>query len=275
MGQQSCAQVGRRVAALTTALLVAGGGMAFAVGIGALPAQAVDGGITGTVFNDVNFNGVRDGASGNIAAEPPVGGVGVTATDAGGTVWSTTTKADGTYDLNVSGATSSDVRVTFTPPAGYDDGAHGGASGSTVQFVKIPGGVANVGLTQVGQFNTDADPFVVVPIERTSAVLWDADTVYPGLPALEGFPYSQHGREGDANAPATPPRRPCSPSNATPGTRGAARRTAPRPRSAQPSCATVHRSGPAALVRSTRPMSPRPSAATRTARSGSRFRTRG
>jgi uncharacterized repeat protein (TIGR01451 family)/LPXTG-motif cell wall-anchored protein len=205
MNLDSHAKPGRRVAAFATAVLAGAAGLAVTVGGSATPAHAIDGDVTGTVFNDVNFNGVRDGASGNIAAEPPVGGVGVTATDAGGaTVGTTETEPDGTYLLNVSGAVSSDVRVTFTPPAGYDDGARGAASGSTVQFVKIPGGVANVGLTQVGQFNTDADPLVVVPIERTSAVLWDATTVYPGLPALEGFPYSQSGREGDPAAEATP-----------------------------------------------------------------------
>jgi uncharacterized repeat protein (TIGR01451 family)/LPXTG-motif cell wall-anchored protein len=180
------------------------GGLIVTNGVISTPALAASGQVTGTVFQDVNFNGVRDGASGNIAAEPPLAGVQVTATDASGSVVGTaTTAANGTYTLVVTNAATADVRIQFALPTDFNDGALGADSGSTVQFVTVPG-TADLALTQLGSFNADADPYVFMPSQRTPATMTGPAENFPGLPALFGYEYGATGREDDPNTPATP-----------------------------------------------------------------------
>jgi uncharacterized repeat protein (TIGR01451 family)/LPXTG-motif cell wall-anchored protein len=186
------------VAALASGLIVAAG---IAV---PEPATAASGSVSGTVFLDVNFNGVRDGASGNIAAEPLVAGVQVTVTDVNGDpVGSATTDAQGAYAVDGGPAATSQVRVQFTLPDGLSDGPSGSDSGSTVQFVTLPG-TANLAVTQAGSFNDDANPYIVLPSQRTPATMSAQAVDFPALPALFGYAYDATGRADDPNTPANP-----------------------------------------------------------------------
>jgi hypothetical protein len=105
---------------------------------------AVAGTVSGTVFQDYNYNGVRDTAnnlnnagSGQVAAalDRGIAGVTVTAYDANNAVVGTATSgADGTYSLNAAG--TGPYRIEFTNlPAGYFPGPAGANSGTNVQFV--------------------------------------------------------------------------------------------------------------------------------------------
>ncbi len=103
------------------------------------PAASAAGTTSGTVFRDDNFDGAL------AATEGGVGGVTVSAFDAGGTPrGSTTSAADGTYSLPMTG--SGPYRIEFTTiPVFLTPGPVGADSKTTVQFVP-DGGAANVSL---------------------------------------------------------------------------------------------------------------------------------
>ena len=120
-------------------------------------AAAATGTVTGTVFNDKNSNGANDGSDSGVS------GVVVTAYDSSGTqVGTTTTSGNGTYSLNVSSAATSNVRIEFTNPNGYQPSFQGADNATSIQFVSIPATNVNYAVHQPGQFcaNNNVDPLV-------------------------------------------------------------------------------------------------------------------
>jgi uncharacterized repeat protein (TIGR01451 family) len=104
------------------------------------------GSVTGVVFRDYNENGQRD------LREPGVPNIRVTAYDSTGTpVGTAATIADGTYTLAWTGPDTS-VRLEFTNiPEGFEPGAFGADSPTTVQFATT-GDVVNVGINRPSQY---------------------------------------------------------------------------------------------------------------------------
>ena len=109
--------------------------------------QAAAGAISGTVFNDKNSDGVND------VTDAGVSGVVVTAYDSTGAQVGTATSAgDGTYSLSVSSAATTDVRVEFTTPNGYEPSFQGAGNGTSVQFVSLPSSNVNFGILIPGNY---------------------------------------------------------------------------------------------------------------------------
>lgn len=102
--------------------------------------------VSGFIFRDYNASGSRE------ALEPGVGGITVTAYDAGGQpVAATATDLTGTYSLNI--AAGSRVRIEVTQLPGYlQPGAAGPDSRTTVTFVTSPATGVNVGVNNPGQY---------------------------------------------------------------------------------------------------------------------------
>jgi hypothetical protein len=117
----------------------------------AASATSGTGTVTGSVFHDYDSDGVRDVlVAFGTATDRGVAGVVVRAFDAtGAEVGSTTTAADGSYTLAVSGADTDEVRIEFTLPVAQPGpatylpstatatGASGSLRGTTVQFVTL------------------------------------------------------------------------------------------------------------------------------------------
>ena len=113
-----------------------------------LAQTAGSGNVTGRVFQDFASDGVYDTAvvSGQ-ATDIGVAGVTVRAFDrTGALVGTTTSAADGTYTLNVTGADSDDLRIEFELPTSgplavlepsFFGTAAGATNGTTVQFVTL------------------------------------------------------------------------------------------------------------------------------------------
>lgn len=153
---------------------------------------AVAGVISGTVFQDYNYNGKRDTAatianagqgSVGIAIDRGVAGVTVTAYDPSNiAVGTATSGADGSYSLNALG--NGPYRIEFTNlPAGYFPGPAGDNSRSNVQFT-------------TGATASNVDFGVVIPAEYcqdnptlvTSCYVGGPQT--SGNPVVVSFPYS-------------------------------------------------------------------------------------
>jgi len=113
----------------TSGTTIAAGGDTFCTSYGS---------VAGSVFDDHNANGVRDGGSTSTATDRGVAGVTATAYDStGASVGSATTDANGAYKISITASASTYLRVEFTNlPAGYQPGANT-ATGSNVQFVRI------------------------------------------------------------------------------------------------------------------------------------------
>jgi hypothetical protein len=112
--------------------------------------QAASGTIAGTVFNDKNSNGVNDGT------DVGVSGVVVTAYDnTGSQVGTATTISNGTYSLSIASSTTSDIRIEFTTPNGYQPSFQGAGNGTSIQFVSVPASNVNFGIIIPGNFCQD------------------------------------------------------------------------------------------------------------------------
>lgn len=121
------------------------------------PAAAVTSTVAGTVFLDKN----SDGAKGT--SEPGVSGVTVRAFDsAGSAVGTATTGSDGTYNLAVTGAATSSVRVEFDTPTGHQSSFAASTGGTSIQFVTVPATSVDFALIIPGNYCADnnADPMV-------------------------------------------------------------------------------------------------------------------
>ncbi len=113
-------------------------------------AQAATGTITGTVYNDKSSNGVNDGSDNGVS------GVVVSAYDSTGVqVGTTTTSVNGTYSLSITSAATTNVRVEFTTPNGYQPSFQGAGNGTSIQFVSIPATNVNYAIIVPGNFCQD------------------------------------------------------------------------------------------------------------------------
>ena len=129
------------------------------------PAIAAEGAVSGTIFGDVNFNGIQDGEETGLET------VTVTAYDASGDeVGSVESDAEGAYSLSYdTGDDSTDVRIEFDVPEGYVPVPVGSAepgerAGTSVQFASS-GDTVHFAATQpesVDPENTD----VALAIQR-------------------------------------------------------------------------------------------------------------
>jgi hypothetical protein len=170
----------------------------------ASPASAAGSTVTGTVFQDINANGVQDAAGSNTAAEPGVPGVTVTATNSSGASASGVTNSLGVYTFSASGTENptAPLRLTVTPPTGYSDTfatSTGTGSNSTVRFITVgtPTVTTNFGLTRPGDYNNQANPLVVMPSQRGPFLVspgHTTDATFNALPALYGWNFSSGGR---------------------------------------------------------------------------------
>ena len=168
-------------------------------------AVEVAGVISGTVFQDYNYNGKRDTANtlanngqGQVGAavDRGIAGVTVTAYDANNAVAGTATSgADGSYSLNASG--TGPYRVEFTNlPAGFFPGPVGSNSRSNVQFV-------------AGATASNVDFGIAIPAEYcqdnptlvTSCYVGGPQT--SGQPVIVAFPYSSGSTRNSGGAPFT------------------------------------------------------------------------
>ncbi|KGA15182.1 hypothetical protein GM51_15520, partial [freshwater metagenome] len=101
---------------------------------GSIVPTSLAGTVSGVVFNDKNGDGERTSA----AAEPGVAGSDVKAFDsAGAPVGTATTDADGAYSISITGAATSDVRIEFSTPTGYQPAPHGTDNGTSIQFAQL------------------------------------------------------------------------------------------------------------------------------------------
>lgn len=166
---------------------------------------AVNGTLSGTVFQDYNYNGKRDtatmlnnGGSGQISAavDRGIAGITVTAYDASNAVAGTATSgADGSYTLNASG--SGPYRVEFTNlPAGFFPGPAGANSGTHVQFVS-------------GASASNVDFGIAIPAEFCQDNPTLITNCYVGgpqnsnSPVLVSFPYSAGSTRESGGGPFT------------------------------------------------------------------------
>jgi SdrD B-like domain len=100
----------------------------------ATTASAAAGAITGTVFRDINADGIRQ------ALEVGAGGISVDIFDtANALIATTTTTADGTYSVTVPAAIGTEVRVEFAVPTGsfLKPGVALANGATNVQFVAV------------------------------------------------------------------------------------------------------------------------------------------
>lgn len=144
--------------------------------------------ITGTVFEDFNFNGIYDNS-----IEPfGIAGVVVTATDSLGNTQNTDTDASGNYTLN-SLTVGRTYRVEFTFPDSVSwarPTIYQGDNGTTVQFVQ-PGNCANLGAASAGDFCENANPPVLVSCFETGNAVYGATG--NENKGIVGFPYNSSG----------------------------------------------------------------------------------
>ena len=114
------------------------GGSVRAVDVGYQP---LTGGLTGTVFNDSNANGLKD------AGEVGIPGATVTITDAKGKVITLVTDANGNYSSGAADLAFGPATVVVTPPPGYVV-----TTNNLTQTVNVPAGsigrVPDVGLVR-------------------------------------------------------------------------------------------------------------------------------
>ena len=143
--------------------LVAAGGRNEAAATG-----ATSGTVAGKVFQDYNANGVFDSAVGiGVATDVGVSGVLVRAFDGDGTpVGSSTTAANGTYTIAVSGAKSTAIRVEFSTPAGFQPSFVGTNSGSSIQFVTLNATSVDYAINDPGDYAQASPNIVTASQER-------------------------------------------------------------------------------------------------------------
>ena len=109
------------------------------IGRGHVEAAPASTTVTGTVFHDYTVDGVRQAPPATSFTEVGLESVVVNAYDVtGALVGSASTLSDGTYSLDLSDAVSSDVRIEFVTPDGFQPSFVGTDAGSSVQFVTFP-----------------------------------------------------------------------------------------------------------------------------------------
>ncbi len=153
--------------------------------------------VTGKVFRDYNANGIRD------ENEPGLGNITVSALSATGVAASTTTAPTGFYAFAATAGLTGNVRLEFTLPTDNSlSYLHPGAGGqSTVQFVNMATGVANV---DVGFY----DPIDYCQTNPQVAVTKFFDSQYNGAAAARSallrLPYNASGHDFTTTNPVAP-----------------------------------------------------------------------
>ena len=187
-----------RTAGISAALLLGG-----LVGVSALGttgiASAAAGTVTGRAFADHNDNGVFDNdPNAPKAVDSGIAGVTVTAFDStGATVGTATTAADGTYNMAVTGAATTALRVEFSTPAGFLPGFHGAGAGTTAQFVNVGASAVDVGFVKPSEYCQDN------PTIATSCFESGRATPNTTTKTLVEFPYAS-GAIGTPGSPIVP-----------------------------------------------------------------------
>ena len=158
---------------------------------GAVPAQAqttvcTGSAVTGVVFRDYNFNGVRD------PLEVGISGIVVTAYDSDGGSTACTTTPDGTYGLDPSGAYP--LRLEYTLPADgslafLQPGVAGNDSRTTVTFVNGPSSGVTIA------FSNPRDYCQSNPQLATTCAVYGEQGDHPSgvnkaKPVIYSFPYT-------------------------------------------------------------------------------------
>jgi len=122
-------------------------------------ANAADGTVTGTVYQDFNSNGANDTAvASGQATDIGIAGITVKAFDStGALVGETTSGASGNYTLTMTGAATSAVRVEFSLPtsgplAAMKPSFAGTQNGTTIRFVDIGATAVDIGFNVPGEF---------------------------------------------------------------------------------------------------------------------------
>ena len=160
-------------------------------------AGAVNGTIAGTAFRDYSANGQRD------ALEPGESGIVVTGYDAAGAnVGTTTSAADGSYTLTVTGANDVNVRLEFAIPAGkqgyLQPGPIGTGSSGSVRFTTVAATGQDFGVHNPAEY-CQANPTLVTGClaygHQQGAVATAA--------SLRSFPYDATGASFNGDATAT------------------------------------------------------------------------
>ena len=138
-------------------LVVAGTAVVGLAGSGGVASAATNGTVTGKVFLDKDSDGAIDTGEGGVAS------VEVKAYDSAGTaVGTATTGSDGTYSLTVANSASTQVRIEFSTPNGYQSSFAGTDSGTSIQFVTVPATSVDYGVLIPGNYCADnvVDPMV-------------------------------------------------------------------------------------------------------------------
>lgn len=195
------ARVRRAPAARRSLLKVAAASSAIALGavsVATIPSSAAPAPIAGTVFRDLNHDGVND------ADDPAWPGVTVTATAPDGSTATAVSGDDGSYSIAGLDDTVT-YRVEFTWDEEWLNAAPIGAdNGSAVQFVD-GGGAANFGVAHSGDF---CAPGGLVDFATTCFINGDplADgSAYADAAAVVHIPEDASGAKGEAGAsPAAP-----------------------------------------------------------------------
>ncbi len=149
-----------------------------AVIVPAAPVGAAPGDCVGSVFRDHNADGVRQ-AQGDphpngvdtYDAEPGEAGVVVTAyDDTGAAVGTTTTLADGSFDLSTSVAAGTPIRIEFTWPnqTFLESGPSGADNQSSVQFAEAGNCTLSFGVMNPADY-CHSGVFLAVPCYRVGA----------------------------------------------------------------------------------------------------------
>lgn len=122
-------------------------------------ALASSGAVTGRVYQDFNSNGTYEtSVAVGSATDIGVGGITVRAYDPSGTrVGETTSGADGTYSISITGNSGTAVRVEFSipttgPMAAMLTSFAGANNGSSVQFVAVGASNVDFGMNVPGEF---------------------------------------------------------------------------------------------------------------------------
>ena len=143
-------------------------------------AGVATGHVSGRVYQDFNSDGAYDTTVGaGLAVDTGIANVTVRAYDGDGDfVGSDLTAADGQYDIGVTAAKSSAIRVEFDTPSGYQPSFVGGGNGSSVQFVTMTANNVNYGVNVPGEYCQN-NPDVAITCFRTG----DQTDVAYNLPA--------------------------------------------------------------------------------------------
>ena len=131
----------------------------WAIGLLLSVSQLAQAQVSGTVFRDVNGDGIQ---STTYLNEPGVSGLTVVATKTDGTTVTAITSSSGTYTFTVAQIPSTTkIRLDFLAPATDFDSPLAAGAGTSVQFVTAPSTTANLGLITTAGPNKFLNPCVV------------------------------------------------------------------------------------------------------------------